>query len=735
MRLLIVSNRLPITIEEQESGELLIKQSVGGLVSGISDYLSRLKFSEFLKPDYVWIGFSGIDVDSKQKEKLSKKLFQHYNAWPVFLSKRVVDKFYHGFCNKILWPLFHSFPSYVEWNDEYWQTYIDVNKIFAQEILKIAKEDDIIWIHDYHLMLLPSMLRKEIDNAKIIFSLHIPFPHFEIFQLLPKAWRTGLLKGLLGADIVGFHTYEYSQNFLQSVLRFLGYQNEMGKILTDEGLVKVGTFPMGINFQKFHFALEDQEILSKVETLKEKFKNYKVILSIDRLDYTKGILNRLKAYEQFLKDNPQYFDKVVLIIVVVPGRVGVERYQKTKNEIDEYVGKINGEFGNIEWTPVIYQTKFLPFEDLAVFYNIADVMLVSPLRDGMNLIAKEYVASKKDAKGVLILSEMAGAAKELTEAILVNPYDISEIASAIKEALEMPVEEQTRRNKIMQNRLRKYDIARWGDELIKELLSIKDEQNKFSTKLLVPRLQEKLYSEYKKAERRLILLDYDGTLVPFVASPPKAQPDEELLNLLMKLTDDAKNEVVLLSGRDKETLEKWFSTIGINLVAEHGVWIKEKHEKDWKIVMPLRSDWKGQILPIISTYVDRLPGSFIEEKEFSVAWHYRKSDPEQSSLVVKDAIEYLISFTANLDIQILQGEKIVEIRCGGVNKGSAALYWLSKNNFDFILGIGDDLTDEDLFKALPEEAYTIKVRIGPSNAKFNLYDYSEVRKLLWKLGG
>ncbi|CUS95735.1 bifunctional alpha,alpha-trehalose-phosphate synthase (UDP-forming)/trehalose-phosphatase, partial [Candidatus Kryptonium thompsonii] len=499
MRLLIVSNRLPITIEEQESGELLIKQSVGGLVSGISDYLSRLKFSEFLKPDYVWIGFSGIDVDSKQKEKLSKKLFQHYNAWPVFLSKRVVDKFYHGFCNKILWPLFHSFPSYVEWNDEYWQTYIDVNKIFAQEILKIAKEDDIIWIHDYHLMLLPSMLRKEIDNAKIIFSLHIPFPHFEIFQLLPKAWRTGLLKGLLGADIVGFHTYEYSQNFLQSVLRFLGYQNEMGKILTDEGLVKVGTFPMGINFQKFHFALEDQEILSKVETLKEKFKNYKVILSIDRLDYTKGILNRLKAYEQFLKDNPQYFDKVVLIIVVVPGRVGVERYQKTKNEIDEYVGKINGEFGNIEWTPVIYQTKFLPFEDLAVFYNIADVMLVTPLRDGMNLIAKEYVASKKDAKGVLILSEMAGAAKELTEAILVNPYDISEIASAIKEALEMPVEEQTRRNKIMQNRLRKYDIARWGDELIKELLSIKDEQNKFSTKLLVPRLQEKLYSEYKKA--------------------------------------------------------------------------------------------------------------------------------------------------------------------------------------------------------------------------------------------
>ncbi|KKQ96620.1 MAG: Alpha,alpha-trehalose-phosphate synthase/trehalose-phosphatase, partial [Parcubacteria group bacterium GW2011_GWC2_39_11] len=346
-------------------------------------------------------------------------------------------------------------------------------------------------------------------------------------------------------------------------------------------------------------------------------------------------------------------------------------------------------------------------KSLVSLYNIADVILVTPLRDGMNLIAKEYIASRNDGTGVLILSEMAGAAKELVEAILINPNDISEIASSIKESLETPIEDQIRRNRVLQERLKRYDILRWGDEVIKELFSIKEEQKKLSIKLLNHSIQERLLNEYKKANQRLILLDYDGTLMPFSTHPTKVKPDTELVNLLKELTEDIKNEVVILSGRDKETLQNWFLPLNLSLVAEHGIWIKEKGKEDFEMIRSLESEWKSQILPILKDYSDRLPGSFVEEKDFSLVFHYRQSDPEHASIILKDAIEYLMSFTTNFDVQILQGNKIVEVRCAGVNKGTAGLHWLSEN-YDFILAIGDDMTDEDLFKVLPEKAFSIK---------------------------
>jgi len=731
MKLLTVSNRLPVIVEKKDG--LNFKQSAGGLVSGISDYLGMLRFSNFPNSEHLWFGYPG-EIGNKQEEKLIEKLLSEYHCQPIFLPEKVIEKFYHGFSNKTLWPLFHSFPAYVEYDNDYWQTYKDVNFAFAQQILKVMKTEDIVWIHDYHLMLLPQILRKETPDARIIFFLHIPFPNFEIFSLLPKKWRTEVLKGILGADVVGFHTYEYLQNFLQCVLRFLGYEHELGKILTDERLIKTVTSPIGINFEKFYNALDNLEILENVKELKRKLEDYKVLLSIDRLDYTKGIINRLKGYELFLKENSEYIGKVVLILVIVPSRVGVEYYQRTKRQIDEMVGKINGELGNVSWTPILYQTKFVPFFDLVSLYNIADVILVTPLRDGMNLIAKEYIASRNDGTGVLILSEMAGAAKELVEAILINPNDISEIASSIKESLETPIEEQIRRNRVLQERLKRYDILRWGDEMIKELFSIKEEQKKLSIKLLNHSIQERLLNEYKKANQRLILLDYDGTLMPFSTHPTKVKPDTELVNLLKELTEDVKNEVVILSGRDKETLQNWFLPLNLSLVAEHGIWIKEKGKEDFEMIRSLKSEWKSQILPILKDYSDRLPGSFVEEKDFSLVLHYRQSDPEHASIILKDAIEYLMSFTTNFDVQILQGNKIVEVRCAGVNKGTAGLHWLSEN-YDFILAIGDDMTDEDLFKVLPEKAFSIKLGMAQSNAKFNVHNYREVRELLKVLRG
>ncbi|MDI6839478.1 MAG: bifunctional alpha,alpha-trehalose-phosphate synthase (UDP-forming)/trehalose-phosphatase [bacterium] len=728
MRLLVVSNRLPITVVEKE-GKLRVKGSIGGLVSGLSAYLDLLKGTSFTKSEHIWVGWPGIAVDDKSKEELRLKLLNEFHAYPVFLSENVMEKFYYGFCNKIIWPLFHYFPSYAIYDEDYWLHYKHVNETFCAALMEIMKVDDVVWIHDYHLMLLPKLLRDKIPSIPIGFFLHIPFPSFEIFRLLPRKWGSEILKGLLCADLIGFHTHDYTQYFLRCVLRMLGYDHNIGKLSVDGRLVQADTFPMGIDFHRFYNAMINSDVKKEKNKLEKTLSDFKLVLSIDRLDYTKGIVNRLQGYEIFLNRNPHWHRKVILILIVVPSRVGVEYYQQMKNKIDELVGRINGKFGNIYWTPILYQYRFLPFHQLAALYNISDVALITPLRDGMNLTAKEYIATRTDKTGVVILSEMAGASKELGESIIINPNNTEEIADALKEALEMPQSDQIRRNSIMQTRLQRYDVVRWADDFIQKLLFIKEEQKQFDAKLLSTHKQAQLVKDFKKSIHRLIFLDYDGTLVPFVGHPQMAKPSAELLNILNHLSKDKRNDIVLISGRDKDTLQSWFGALNIGLVAEHGVWIKEKG-KTWKIIKPLTNKWKSQILPILEMYVDRLPGSFVEDKEFSIVWHYRMADPEQSSIRAKELIDDMVNLTANIDVQVLQGSKVVEVRTAGVDKGTSALHWISKNAFDFIMAIGDDCTDEDLFRILPETAYSIRVGMIPSYAKFNLHNYMEVRKFI-----
>ena len=724
-RLVVVSNRLPFNVIEKE-GRLELQESVGGLVSGISAYLESLKSTSFGESEYIWIGWPGISVNGKDKrEELIKKLSE-FNAYPVFISETTMNNFYHGFCNRVLWPLFHYFPSYVIYDADYWLHYKKVNEIFRDKIMEVIKPGDVVWIHDYHLMLLPKLLREKIGDLLIGFFLHIPFPSFEVFRLLPTEWRKEILLGILGADLIGFHTYEYTQYFLTSVLRILGYENRLGTINTGERIVKVDTFPMGIHFRKFHNAPNSEEVKQITERLKKTVKNLKVVLSIDRLDYTKGIINRVEGYELFLEKNPEWHERIVLILVVVPSRVGVEHYQRTKKQIDELVGKVNGRFSRVNWTPILYQSRYLPFHELVAYYSISDVALITPLRDGMNLIAKEYISTRTDKKGVLILSEMAGASKELVEAIIINPNNREEIASALKAALEMPEEEQMRRIQIMQRRLSRYDVMRWANEFIQNLISTKEEQKRLEAKLLD---KQKLIMDFKKANKRLIFLDYDGTLVPYFAAPKLARPDQYLIKILRALSE---NEIVLISGRDRNTLQNWFAEVNITLVAEHGIWIKERGS-EWRMIKPLMNDWKPKILPILEIYTDRLPGSFIEEKEFSLAWHYREADPEHSSIIAKELIDHLVNFTANIDVQVVEGNKVIEIKNSGVNKGTIGLYYISKDNFDFICAIGDDLTDEDLFRVLPETAYSIRVGMIQSHARYNLHSYREVRELLEEL--
>jgi trehalose 6-phosphate synthase/phosphatase len=733
-RLLIVSNRLPVTIS-QENGDTILRQSAGGLATGLKSFLKRQEKLPAFGLKYLWVGWPGISVhdrDIKGKEVLKKRL-QKLNCWPVFLAEAEMENFYHGFCNRTIWPLFHYFPSYVEYEREFWLDFIKVNRIFRDALQEIIREDDILWIHDYHLMLLPQMIREKFPRVKIGFFLHIPFPTFEIFRLLPGEWRREILRGMLGADLVGFHTNDYTQYFLRCTLRILGLEHDMGRIMLEDRLVLVDTFPMGIDFQAFHKAAREKAVKQERNRLKKELKKNKTILSIDRLDYSKGILNRLQGFELFLEQNPGWREKAQLVMVVVPSRSGVTHYARIKRQIDEAVGKINGKYATLTWTPVVYQFRSLAFPSLAALYILGDVALVTPLRDGMNLVAKEYVASKSTGSGVLILSEKAGAAEELGEAIVINPFYVDEIAKAIEEALAMPEDEQLKRLKAMQVRLQRYDVFLWAEDFLRYLGVIRDAQKRVEVRILGG-CRERLLADYRRAGRRLLFLDYDGTLVPIVKHYSQAAPDEEILKLLETLGADERNRLVIVTGRDRKTISDWVPIKNCSFIAEHGAWLKEG-EGEWGKTKALAAEWKEQILPILGIYSDRLPGSFIEEKEFSLTWHFRNADPELGMLRAKELMDYLINFTANQDLQVLQGKKVVEIRNAGISKGLAAAYWLEKKEHDFILAVGDDWTDEDLFKVLPDSAYSIKVGISSSLARFNVINYKEVRKLIGELNG
>jgi trehalose 6-phosphate synthase/phosphatase len=382
--------------------------------------------------------------------------------------------------------------------------------------------------------------------------------------------------------------------------------------------------------------------------------------------------------------------------------------------------------------PIWYLYRFQPFHSLAALYLVADAALVTPMRDGMNLIAKEFIATKTDGKGVLILSEMAGASKELGEALVVNPNNQEEIAWAIHKALTMPEEEQIERNRIMQKRLQRYNVVRWATDFLDALSTTKKIQGELAVRKLTHDAQKKLIRSYLNSDNSIVMLDYDGTLVPFADKPGSAKPDDKLLDILDALSKKSKNHVVIISGRDRDTLDKWFGHSKLGLVAEHGVWIRERG-KSWKTIEPLRDDWKDKLRPVMEWYEDRTPGSFVEEKDFSLAWHYRKSDPRLASQRAIDLKEVLFQLTANLNLGILDGNKVIEIKSIGIDKGRAALHWLSKRKWDFILAVGDDRTDEDLFAAVPESAFSIKVGLSPSKAKYSVNSVDDVRHLINQL--
>jgi len=727
----IVSNRLPFNVSV-ESGEILFHPSAGGLVTGLASVReSREQFSA-LPSNHLWVGWPGSSVAADLRGKLIRDSLNRFQSYPVFFSEEQMEQFYLGFCNATLWPLFHYFPSYAVYRPAFWEQYRQINQLFAHALESVLRADDVVWVHDYHLMLLPRLLKAFRSQLSVGFFLHIPFPSFEVFRLLPGEWRKEILEGLLGADLIGFHTHEYTQHFLQSVLRILGHEHRLGQISAPDRVVRVETFPMGIDYERFSLAAAEPEVQCEVQVLSHTLPGIKLILSVDRLDYSKGILNRLEGYELFLEANLEYHGKVALLMVVVPSRIGVQQYDLMKRQIEELVGKINGRFGRVGWTPVVYQYRNVPFASLVALYAASDVCLVTPLRDGMNLVAKEYVATRRDGTGVLILSEMAGAAKELPEAIIINPNNRLEIAASLKDALETPIDGQEKRMRLMQRRLRRYDVTRWSDDFLSSLMAMKDLQQRVESKLLSTSARRAILAQYKLSQRRLLFLDYDGTLTPLVRHSTMAAPDKALIVLLRELTAHCNASVVITSGRDRRTLEGWFGGIGLGLVAEHGAWVRQAGNTWQRAQMP-QTAWKSDILAVLEIYADRVPGSFIEEKEESVAWHYRMSDPEQAQLRAPELVDHLHNLTNKIDLQIVQGNKVVEIRRAGVDKGSAAATWIEGDEYDFILAIGDDTTDEDLFRNLPAQAISIRVGIAGTAAQYNIRNSFEVLDLLRSL--
>lgn len=718
-KLFIVSNRLPVNFIRGASGPE-IKPSSGGLVSAMNSFLQHdetIKAEMF--SEVIWCGCPGCTEDDWKifHKQLKQESFSYL---PVFIDKKVYRGYYDGFSNTVVWPLFHYFSSFAEYNSDNLKHYTAANRSFAEVLSKHIGPDDIVWIHDYHLLLLAKMLREKNPGIPIGFFLHIPFPSYEIFRLIPRKWGHALLEGMLGADIIGFHTNDFAMHFLKSVQRIMGYEDNQRIIRFENRLIKTDIFPISIDFEKFNSAYNYPEIEKQRKDLLQKFTGSKIIFSVDRLDYTKGISYRLSAYKTLLDEHPEYRGKVVFILIIVPSRISIDKYSERKRMINEAVGNINSIYGTLTWQPLIYRYAHLEFAELSAFYTACDLALITPIRDGMNLVAKEFVASRKDKHGVLVLSEMAGAASELGESLIVNPIDKEDMVLRIRQALNMPEQEQEFRMNNMQQRIKNYDVKRWAEDFLSQLRDIHRQQNLFSVQRLSVWKKMKLVAAYIGAKRRLLLLDYDGTLAEFADNPEKAAPTAEVMQVLKRLTASSRNEVFIVSGRSIKTLEQWFGSLPIHLIAEHGARIKLKGGK-WINTISSFSGWKTKALEIMRSYEQRCAGSFVEEKEFSIGWHYRRADNNLGDMRAKELFSELSDVFKNVNVQVINGNKVVELRSLEADKGKAVTRILSDKKYDFIFCVGDDRTDEDMFRALKNSgAWTIKVGLGISSARYNL---------------
>ncbi len=574
-------------------------------------------------------------------------------------------------------------------------------------------------------MLVPEMLRKKGRDLRIGFFLHTPFPSYEIFRCHPH--RSELLQGLLGADLIGFHTYGYMRHFKSSVIRLLGIDTDMDKITVENRDCYMGVFPIGINSKAFLEEQKTEHFAKKKQELASIYKNKKIVLGVERVDYSKGIPRRLEAIDRFLERWPDK-NSIVFIFIGVPSRGEVEEYQMLVEKIEGMVGKINGKHATVENVPIHFIHKSVDFTELCALYSLADVAMVTPLIDGMNLVAKEYVACKKDAKGVLMLSEFAGAAEELYKAITVNPYDVDQMADRLEQALTVPEAEKIDRMQGIHERVMEYDAEYWAKTFVTELekvpstkpLRIEDEYSITET-----------YPRFQSAKKMAFFLDYDGSLREFANDPNETSPTESIIDLVRRIESVDHLDAFVVSGRSMEILKQWLGSYQLGLISEHGYRYKPASSDSIRLLHD-RADlsWKLKVREVLEHFARSTPGSHVEEKISAVVWHYRRSDPEFGLFKAQQLISSLYEMLANLPVEVHHGKKIVEVTSMQVSKGAAMEYFLSQEDYDLVLCAGDDQTDESMFALTDERIVSIKIGEGDTQARYRAKDPADFRRLM-----
>lgn len=769
----MVSNRLPVTVSKGNDGTPLLTKSSGGLVS-ISSGLAALGL------DVLWIGWPGtITPDDEETRASVRSELATIGCRPVFLDAQVAERFYEGYSNSVLWPLLHTLAGAEspvaapgQSNPELWTAYCEATKSFAAEVQSAySGPSDIVWVQDYQLFLLCGELRMRLGPAATIsFFLHVPFPQVEVLRTLPE--HVDIIQSMLSADLVGFHIEEYATGFLSSVQRVTGHPTLLGRVLlpptdTDPGhLVHVGAFPMGIDFEKWFTASarpwrkDMAEVVTGVRSRFPAGDKGKIVFALSRLDFTKGIPHALHAFRALLVRQPSLVGHVLLVLVVIPSREKCEKYGVLRREIEELVGQINGTYSTPAWSPVLYLYRSLSQAETVALYADADVGLVVPLRDGMNLVAKEFVACHAKSPGALVLSSMAGAAKELLGAIVVNPLSVEDVAAGLETALmRMTDDEMILRNTAMAKHLDSRNIGQWARTFVSRLGEVKQAQEAHAVRPLTRGGLCSIADAFRASKRRLIVLDYDGTLVDFTTDPHAARPPAAVLSLLRDLAAVPDTRVLVLSGRDRGTLGSWLSHLPIEVAAEHGAWVltslneNGSTARQWK-ASPLQdgvahATWKKSVLTMLRDAAATLPGAAVEEKTASVAFHFRKSRElaakAASPSAVDDAVRSLraslAQLTSGMPCRVTDAKEALEVRSLAVNKGALLRSAVSGTKTDFVLVVGDDETDEDAFaeamtssrlasKGATPTVVTIRVGHVLSRARWNVSDVQAVLDML-----
>lgn len=645
----------------------------------------------------------------------------------------------------------------------WWADFHRMNTTFADRIQEIYKPGDIIWIHDYHLLLLPSLLRQRLPDAHIGFFLHIPFPSSEYLRCLSR--RKEILEGALGANMIGFQSYGYSRHFVSCCKRILRFESSSAGVDAYGARVAIDVFPIGINAAAIRAAAFGSGLIdAKIRGIRELYPDKKIIVGRDRLDTVRGVAQKLQAFELFLERFPEWRDKVVLIQVTSPTSVEEEKEDTTNkiaNKVSDLVCRINGTYGSLSFSPVQHYPQYISREEYLALLRIADLGLITSVRDGMNTTSLEYVVCQKDHHGPLILSEFSGTAGNLSSALHINPWDLGGVARCINRALGMSPAEKEVQHKKLYDHVTTNNVQAWANKFLGRLeATIKS----FGQAVATPALDKtKLLATFRQAKKRLFMFDYDGTLTPIVKDPQSAIPSDRVIRTLKTLAADSRNAVWIISGRDQGFLDEWMGHIPeLGLSAEHGSFIRHPMDTEWEN-MTAKTDmsWQKEVLEVFQHFTEKTQGAFIERKKVAVTWHYRSADPEYGMYQAEECRKRLEATVAKkYEVEVMSGKANLEVRPRFVNKGEIAKRLVGEYSQDvkesptrgqthfsagpdFVFCLGDDFTDEDMFKALnasdlPKDT-VFSCAVGPSSkqtlASWHLLEPSDVISAISMLNG